>query len=213
MENIKQKIVELMKADKYADAFIYCGKALRENPLDQDVQQTATFIFKRIQDAHIEIEASTAEEYTMRGIAHLYANQIESAMYDFNMAIQTDDVFDYAWKSRSFLYFISGQLIQAERDIRRALEINPTGEYFNDLGNIISQQDNSNPESLDYYLKATELNPDVEQYWYNYGSDLAEKGKLNEAIEAFNKSIELNPNYEDAIVNREHVIEFLNSSR
>ncbi len=36
MENYKQKIAELMKADKYADAFIYCGKALRENTNDGD---------------------------------------------------------------------------------------------------------------------------------------------------------------------------------
>lgn len=31
MENHKQKIAELMKADKYADAFIYCNKLLCEN--------------------------------------------------------------------------------------------------------------------------------------------------------------------------------------
>jgi tetratricopeptide (TPR) repeat protein len=62
-------------------------------------------------------------------------------------------------------------------------------------------------------LKATELNPEVEQFWYNYGSDLAEKGKLFDAIEALNKAIELSPNYEDAIVNREHIIEFLNSRK
>jgi tetratricopeptide (TPR) repeat protein len=213
MEALKHKIAELMKADKYADAFIYCGKALRENPHDEVVQKKAAFIFQRINDAHIEIEATTAEEYTLRGIAHFYANQIESAMYDFNMAIETDDTFDYAWKSRSFLHFVSGQFDQAERDIRRALDINTTGEYYNDLGNIKSQQDNSNPESLDYYLKATELNPEVEQFWYNYGSDLAEKGKLFDAIEALNKAIELSPNYEDAIVNREHIIEFLNSRK
>lgn len=34
MKNHKQKIAELMKADNYAEAFIYCGKALRENPND-----------------------------------------------------------------------------------------------------------------------------------------------------------------------------------
>lgn len=213
MEALKHKIAELMKADKYADAFIYCGKALRENPHDEDVQQIASFIFQRINDAHIEIEATTAEEFTLRGIAHLYTNQIESALYDFNLAIEEDNEYDYAWKSRSFLYFISGQLNQAEKDIRRALDINPTGEYYNDLGNIKSQQDNSNSESLDYYLKATELNPEVEQFWYNYGSDLAEKGKLFDAIEALNKAIDLSPNYEDAIVNREQIIEFLNSRK
>lgn len=187
MENYKQKIAELMKADRYADAFIYCGKALRENPHDEDVQQIA-----------------------IRGIAHLYANQIESALYDFNLAIEADNEYDYAWKSRSFLNFISGQLYQAERDIRKAIDINPTGEYHNDLGNIKSQQDNSNPESLDYYLKAVQLNPVVEMYWYKYGSVLAEKGKLKEELIAFDEALKLNPNYEDAIVNRDYILSHLN---
>lgn len=210
MENYKQKIAELMKADKYTDAFIYCGKALRENPYDSEVQQTAAFIFQRIQDAHIDIEAMTAEEYTLRGIAYLYSNQMGFALHDFDKAIEQDENYDYAWKSRSFLHFISEQLIAAERDIKKAIEINPTGEYYNDYGNIKSQQNQKNPESLDYYLKAVQLNPEVEMYWYNYGIDLAEKGNLLGAIEAFDKAIELNPNYEDAIINRDYVSNHIN---
>jgi hypothetical protein len=35
-KNQKQKIAELMKANKYADAFKYFGKAIRENTKDGD---------------------------------------------------------------------------------------------------------------------------------------------------------------------------------
>lgn len=209
IHHYKQKITELMKADKYADAFIYCGKALRENPNDIEVQQKAAFIFKRIQDAHIEIEANTAEEYTMRGIAYLYAQQFDSALYDFDSAIHEDETFDYAWKSKSLTYFITGQFNLAERNIRKAIELNPIGEYYNDWGNIITKIDTQNQESLTYYLQAVTLNPEIEMYWYNYGIDLAEKGKLIEAIAAFDEAIKLNSNYEDAIVNRDYVSNYL----
>lgn len=208
----KQKIAELMKADNYAEAFIYCGKAFRENQNDVEIQQIAAFLFKRIQDAHIEIQANTAEEYTLRGIAYLYANQLDSALYDFDCAINQDETYDYAWKCKSFLFFITGRFNEAKINISKAIELNPIGEYYNDSGNIIAQKDPQNQESLNHYLKATNLSPEVEMYWYNYGVDLAEKGKLPEAITAFDQALILNPNYEDAQVNRDQVKSYLENN-
>lgn len=212
INHYKQEIADLMKADNYAEAFIYCGKAFRENQNDSEIQQIAAFIFKRIQDAHIEIEANTTEEYTLRGIAYLYANQLNSALYDFDCAINKDETYDYAWKCRSFLFFITGNFNEAERNISKAIKLNPIGEYYNDLGNIFAQKDPQNLESLKHYLKAIELSPEVEMYWYNYGVDLAEKGKLTESITAFDQALILNPNYEDAQVNRAHVQSYLENN-
>lgn len=209
IENFKQKIDELMKADNYPEAFIYCGKALRENPHDQEVQQKALFIFKRIQDAHIEIEPNNAEEYTLRGIAFFYAGQIESSLYDYTKAIESDEKFDYAWKCRHLIYYFMKKLNLAERDIRKAIDLKPTGEYYNDLGNVLSMGDPNSLESLASFKRATEMSPENEMYWYNYGVDLGDKGRLTEAIEQYNKALELSPHFEDAIVNRDYCMNLL----
>lgn len=214
MENkFKQIIEELMRRDKYVDALINCGKALRLNQNDPYAIEKAIFIINRIKDAHLDMEVQSAEEYTNRGIAFLYSKQIDQAIVDFNSAIELDDTFDYAWKSRSFAYYMTTQLNLAEHDIRKAIELYPCAEYFNDLGNILSSQNPKNHESIDCYIKATQLNPNSELYWYNYAVDLGEKGKLQVSLNAFNKAIELNPSYEDAIVNRDYVKSFLNKEQ
>lgn len=209
MDEIKQKIIELMHADKYTDAFVLCGKSLRENPFDEEVQEKVRFIFHRIQDAHIDLQPTNPEEYTMRGIAYFYSKQYDLCISDCTNAIKLDENYDYAWKSRHLAYLFTSNLILAERDIRKAIEISPTAEYYNDLGTVLSQKSGINLEALDCHLKATQLNPHISLYWYNYGVALTEKGNASEALIMFNKAIEISPNYEDAIVNRDYLLNYL----
>lgn len=213
MEKLKQKIIELMKADNYIEALIYCGKILRFNPNDTEILDKALFIHKRIIDANEEMKAETAEEYTDRGIALFYLNHYEDAINDLNAAIELDVNFDYAWKTRSLVYFISSKFNLAERDIRKAIEINPTAEYFHDLGNILSSKNSKDYESIDCFKKATELNPTSEYYWNDYALDLGEKGKIQESLNAFNKALEINPNYEDAKVNFDYLLKIMKKSK
>lgn len=209
--DFKQKITKLMQADKYADAFLFCGKALRENPFDIEVLEKTTFIFQRIQDAHIDLAPATAEEYTLRGIAYFYSRQYDLCIADCTNAIKLDDNYDYAWKCRHLAHLYTSNLTLAESDIRKAIDIRPTAEYYNDLGTVISGRPGINMESLDCHLKATQLEPNHSLYWYNYGVDLAEKGYVSEAIRMFDKAIELFPNYDDAIHNRNHYAALLNN--
>lgn len=167
MNNHKLKIAEFIKADKYADAFIYCGKELRENPNDQEVCETAAFIFQRIQDAHIEIDAKTAEEYTLRGIAYFYVGQVESSIHDYSKAIELDETYDYAYKCRHFSYAASGKINESLKDIIKAIELNPSsGLYYFDCANLLSHIPDKKAKSLDYYHKSVELDPINFLFWY-----------------------------------------------
>lgn len=199
MESYKLNITELIKADNYPEAFIYCGKALRENPNDEEIQQTAGFIFKRIQDAHIEIIATTAEEFTMRGIAYFYSGEIESSIYDYTKAIELDETFDYAYKARHISYAAIGKINESLKDIIKAIQLNPTcALYYFDCANLLSRLPDKKSKSLDYYHKSLELEPNNFEFWYNFGVELEEQKYFNDAIIRFEKVLELNPNFVDA---------------
>ncbi|WP_175413359.1 tetratricopeptide repeat protein [Methanosarcina mazei] len=48
-------------------------------------------------------------------------------------------------------------------------------------------------ESLEYFNRLLELNPQYSDAWNNKGVTLSELGRYEEAIEAYNKTVELNP--------------------
>lgn len=201
-----------MKADKYADAFIYCGKALRENPNDAEVQQTAAFIFNRIQDAHIEIEANTAEEYTMRGIAYFYSGKIEFSIDDYTKAIELDDTFDYAYKARHISYAASGKINESLKDIIKAIQLNPTcALYYFDCANLLSLLPDKKGKSLDYYHKSVELEPNNFEFWYSFGIEFEEQKYFKDAIIRFEKVLELNPNFVDAQMRIDRINSLINN--
>lgn len=212
MENYKQKIAELMKADKYADAFMYCGKALRENPNDLEVQQIAAFIFQRIQDAHIELNPSTAEEFIMFGIAHFYSQDLESSIYYYTKAIELAPTFDYAYKSRHISYAASGKINESLRDIVKAIELNSScGMYYFDCANLLCFLPDKKDKALHYYLKAVQLEPDNFMFWYNFGIELEEQKYYKDAIIKFEKVLELSPKFVDAQMQIDRINALLNN--
>lgn len=212
MENYKQKIAELIKADRYADAFLYCGKALRENPNDLEVQKIAAFIFQRIQDAHIEMKPSTAEEFTMLGIAYFYSQDIESSIYNYSKAIELDPTFDYAYKSRHISYAASGEINDSLRDIVKAIELNPScAEYYFDCANLIHHLPDKKDQTLSYYLKSVQLEPDNFMFWYNFGIELEEQKYYKDAIIKFEKVLELSPKFVDAQMRIDRINALLNN--
>ncbi|WP_300492262.1 tetratricopeptide repeat protein [Flavobacterium sp.] len=92
--------------------------------------------------------------------------------------------------------------------MKRALNIQETGEYYDDLSEIYALIGDIKTV-LEFHQKAIETSPNDARLWYNYGVDLIESGNLKEALNKFNKAIELWPQYDDALVNRQYVIEIL----
>lgn len=199
LENFKQKINELMQADKYAEAFVYCGKALRENQFDAEIIEICKFLFKRIQDAHIELVPTTAEEFTIRGIAYFYNGDYESSIGDYSKAIELDSSFDYAWKSRHISFACLGKINNSLKDIIEAIRLKPNcAEYYFDYANLLSYLPDKKDLALTCYLKSVELAPEIEMFWYNFAMELEKQGYLLDAQLKFTRVLELNPNFNDA---------------
>lgn len=204
----KKYAEELIKQDKYPDALVEYSSLIKENPKDTQIVERFVFLWTRIQEGNYDFEPDTPEQYTMRGIAKFYNNEIENSIKDFDKALSLDPNYDYALKSRAFSLKFLGRLEDSITDLKRALSIQETGEYYDDLSDIYALIGDTKT-ALEFHQKAIETSPNDARLWYNYGVDLAESGNLKEALNKFNKAIELWPQYDDALVNRQHVIEVL----
>jgi cytochrome c-type biogenesis protein CcmH/NrfG len=67
------------------------------------------------------------------------------------------------------------------------------------------------PQALKDIETAIQINPDSAQIWNNRGEILAKLGKVDEAVDSFDKAIGLSPNYTHAIFGKARTL--LNAGR
>jgi len=76
------------------------------------------------------------------------------------------------------------------------------------MGLLLSDK-GEHARALQYNDKAAELAPKDPNAWGNKGSTLMKLGKYQEALAAFNTSLELKPDYKKGIEGREEVLKLL----
>jgi Tfp pilus assembly protein PilF len=131
---------------------------------------------------------------------------LENSIKNLDQAIKLDPKNHYAYKSRAFSKLHSNKGKEAFDDIRQAIDINPAGEYIDNLAQFYSEiGDTAN--ALKYYQKAAETEPDNARLWYNYGVELMENKEYQRAYEMYKKAVELWPQYPDANSNIQYLLD------
>src|ERR1035437_5163074 len=76
-------------------------------------------------------------------------------------------------------------------------------KYYVDSG-YLSYSNGNNNKALKEFKKAIEIEPQIADFWLlNVCAQVSEKeSRFSEAIEFYNKSIEMNPDYPDSYYNR-----------
>lgn len=109
--------------------------------------------------------------------------------------------------NQAFIYYTLDSLEQAEKAWRRAYAIKPfhpkVKEYARALALSYYKKANEAAsgnlaQAIRYYKKSVELDPTFADAWYNLGGALYTAGQLNEARQAFEKTLKLNPDNEKA---------------
>jgi len=109
--------------------------------------------------------------------------------------------------NQAFIYYTLDSLQQAEKAWCRAYTIKPfhpkVKEYARALALSYYKKANEAAsgnlaQAIRYYKKSVELDPSFADAWYNLGGALYTAGQLNEARQAFEKTLKLNPDNEKA---------------
>ncbi len=207
-EERKKYAEKLIQQDQYPAALIEFSALFKENPKDPQNIERFTFLFSRIQEGNNDFEPESAEQYVMRGISKFYNQELNKSIEDYDKALALDPRYDFALKSRAFSLKFLGQIEEAISDLKKAISIQPAGEYYDDLSEIYHLIGDLKT-SLDFHEKAIEASPNDPRLWFNYGVHLIEDNNLKDALVKFNKAIELWPKYEDAIANRDLLLAHL----
>jgi len=96
----------------------------------------------------IDLNSRNADAYNLRGIAFSRDGQNDLALSDFSTAIKLKPEFSKAYWNRGFHYFVQGQLIDAERNLNQAYQLNQSDLYNALWLHIIRKKNGNNIDIL-----------------------------------------------------------------
>lgn len=117
----------------------------------------------------------------------------DSALAEYNRAIDIYPAYADAIGQRGFAYFIKGDKPKAYEDYRKAIELKSQLETtFNNMGYLYSES-GEHETALGFYIKAVEINPRFVDAWRNIGSSYYAMKDFNQAITAFTQALKFAP--------------------
>lgn len=134
-----------------------------------------------------------AYEYQMNG-------DLEQAIETYKLSIETYPLAQ-AHTYLGWTYSFQGRYAEAIEECKKAIDIDPDyGNPYNDIGAYLIEMENYD-EAVPWLEKAiTATNYEPRHFpYYNLGRVYIERGMIKAAIEQFNKSLEVAPDYAPSI--------------
>jgi tetratricopeptide (TPR) repeat protein len=161
--------------------------------------------------------SGTATGWYAQGNALLAADNLTGAIAAYDQAIALEPGYFEAWDAKADALNRNGQFSDAKDASARALAINPgyvrgwinRGQILYNIGMVYEDQKGDPTTANEYYNqqllafdKAISLDPGNADAWFNKAYALAGMKRYDEAIVAFDKVRELNPDYPKLAQNR-----------
>ncbi len=128
-------------------------------------------------------------------ITFIHSRNFTDRLSFWNNAAQNSPHYPLAHRNLGAMEYLNGNIDKAEKEYRKALELNPMEEMaHNNLGLVYVQQ-NRLVEAEEEYKKEIAINPNYDNVYYNLGLLYWQQKKYTEAISSWKKTLELNPNY------------------
>lgn len=150
----------------------------------------------RIIESETETGIDRAEPFIIRGNAYFELRDFESAIFDFNQAIEINSKADLAYFGRGMALGRMGQIDEAIIDLSTYIKRNPENSvgYTKRGIRYFWKNDKQNAES-DLSM-AIKLDPNNAEAHDDLGVIHAQRGDYDNAIKLFSRTIKLDPTYQ-----------------
>ena len=143
-----------------------------------------------------------ADDFLIQGREKLNKGDYQSAIQDFNQAIQLNPNYDDAYLSRGVTRRNLGDNQGASADYDQALRIAPNfAEAYVNRG-VTRRELGDKQGAIADYNQALQINPNLANAYYNRGTARYELGDNQGAIADYNEALRINPNFAEAYNNR-----------
>eukprot|EP01103_Thecamoeba_quadrilineata_P021503 TRINITY_DN98_c0_g2_i1.p1 TRINITY_DN98_c0_g2~~TRINITY_DN98_c0_g2_i1.p1 ORF type:complete len:481 (-),score=80.93 TRINITY_DN98_c0_g2_i1:1441-2883(-) len=148
----------------------------------------------------IKTDPKIIAAYLGRGTSLALQGQLQMAINDFTSAIEIQPTCVDAWKRRGQSRAANGLDNEALQDLTHALDLQKDADSFQQRGLVLYKMKNFNKALMDFKSAAT-TDPTNKFSWNHMGLCLNVTGYPLQAIEAYKKALEIDPNLKEALVN------------
>lgn len=118
----------------------------------------------------------------------------------FRQAIALDPNKASYWQNLAVTYYQLQRLADAEQSLKSGLALAPNDSQINYLLGIVYLQMANFGDAETYLVKANQIDPQLPEPYYGLGALYKQQGKRDQAIQAFEKFLELGPGQDPAAV-------------
>lgn len=149
--------------------------------------------FEKRKDDLVKRITEFKESYSRKPLNE-YAEELKKEKHSKNLS--ASDYFVLAYKA-----YNDGDFTIAEQYYRKAIELNPKDSHaYNNLANVLDENESRWKEAEENYKKAIELNPQDAGAYHNLGLLFLKQGKIGDAKQAFENSAETDENYPNPLI-------------
>jgi tetratricopeptide (TPR) repeat protein len=153
-------------------------------------------------DKALSIDPSLAFVHHNLGSHYFYEGDYEKALEEHSRSVAIDPTRSGTWTARAEALTKLGQYGECIISTTRALEVNPE-EWFaytnRAFCNAMLENHSAAIEDYEIFLAHDDMNV---QTWYNLGYSQYHSGMNEEAVTSYSKTLELDPSYYQAYINR-----------
>ncbi|KAL4981093.1 hypothetical protein BDW66DRAFT_123940 [Aspergillus desertorum] len=189
--------------DGYEEAAAAFVKALELGDLGEfeglALNQRATFTYLQgnAQDAladlnkSVELNPSLVQSYIKRASLHLELGNKDAAQDDFELAITHNKDDPDIYYHRAQLHFILGEFAEAAKDYQKSIDLDRTFIYSHIQLGVTQYKMGSVASAMATFRRSVKNFEDVPDVYNYYGELLLDQQNFSEAIEKFDKAVEM----------------------
>ncbi|KAL2359769.1 TOM (translocase of outer membrane) complex component [Blastomyces dermatitidis] len=139
----------------------------------------------------VELDPSLVQSYIKRASLHLELGNREAAADDFDLAVAQNKDDPDIYYHRAQLHFILGELPEAAKDYQKSIDVDRDFIYSHIQLGVTQYKMGSVASAMATFRRSVENFENVSDVYNYYGELLLDQQKHAEAIEKFDKAVEL----------------------
>ncbi|GAA5890826.1 hypothetical protein JCM6882_008827 [Rhodosporidiobolus microsporus] len=202
---------QALDAKDFAHALTLFNEALDQGPSTAEgraaalnMRATFKFIMSDAEGALADLDAATtegeggaratallAQSWVKKASVHMELGRPEEAMRDFERALEVEEGNADVFYHRGQVYFITGDYPKAIAEYRRSSELDPSFIFSHIQLAVAQYKSGAQEKALHQFRRLVEKHPESAEVWNYFGELLLDQQRFEEAIGAFDKSLEL----------------------